>query len=78
MKKQVSENAVFQRLKRHLEKSEGVLLRKGRDNNQARLDVGRYYTQDINNNSIVHTHINLELYAKDESVMLANEVMVEA
>lgn len=76
MQKQVSENAVFQRLKRHL-KNDGVQLHKATYKNRSG-DLGSFYTTDIKTNFVACRGINLEAMAREKKLLLASEIMLEA
>jgi hypothetical protein len=72
----ITERALFQRLKRRLEKHYGQLLRKSREG-RVMIDLGEYYAIDIYRNVIVRTHIDLEQLAKDEKVMHPLEKLIK-
>lgn len=71
----ISERALFQRMKRHLEKEENLVLRKCRPGPYY-AQLGEYYTVDIGSNVIIKRGMDiehLEDYARRLHVISKNE-----
>jgi hypothetical protein len=74
MKKTISEVALFTRLSRKLKK-EGLSLHRCSVSSQWSSSLGRYYTVDVNRNTIESSHIDLEEWAKNEGVIKSWETL---
>jgi len=70
----VSPGASFQRVNRAL-RAKQKALRVARD--RWRSDLGTYYLVDFNQNTIVETHVDLELLARKLGVLRAWETLTE-
>ena len=69
----LTERALFQRLKRHMEKHYNERLHKNRPDSRSFQFLGTYYTVDTYTNTIVKIQMDLEKWARDEKVMHPNE-----
>jgi len=70
----VSPGSLFQRVNRAL-KAKQKSLRVARD--RWRSDLGTYYIVDFNQNTIVKTHVDLEVLARELGVLHAWERLTE-
>jgi hypothetical protein len=71
----ISEKRVFGRLKRRLQRKEGLTLHRYKGGKWFS-DLGRFYTTD-DRNFTFHTHIDLEYFAREYGVLKPTEQMAD-
>jgi hypothetical protein len=71
----VSEDEVFERLRTRLA-SRGLALHRGSLDGMRHDEIGRFYTTDVDSESIVDRHVDIERWARQEGALRPNEAVV--